>query len=198
MQEFFYEESSFVKNEEAAMRKFNMYKTLMIISFILSVICFFLLDYFPYDEKSGFLWIPFIIGGVVPVLVFFGLAFLFMKLKNKSYIDYDYTIVSGNVRVSKIIGRVKRKKLLNFNFSSIVSMGAFGSETYNRIFNTPGVKQIYLTNNNLPTNSDNFYYIYVSDGSKKLLIFDCSQSFIFTIYRYGNKTVLEKDFKWFI
>ena len=74
-------------------------------------------------------------------------------------------------------------------------MGAFGSETYNRILNTPGVKQIYLTNNILPTNSDNFYYIYVSDGSKKLLIFDCTQTFIFTIYRYGNKTVLEKDFK---
>lgn len=195
MQEFFYEESSFVKNEESAMRKFNMYKTLMIISFILSAICFFLLDYFPYDEERGFLWVPFIIGGIVPVLVFLGLAFLFMRLKNQSYIDYDYTIVSGNVRVAKIIGRVKRKKLLNFNFSSIVSMGAFGSETYNRIYNTPGVKQIYLTNNNLPTNSDNFYYIYISDGSKKLLIFDCSQSFILTIYRYGNKTVLEKDFK---
>ena len=92
--------------------------------------------------------------------------------------------------------KIKRKNILKFEAGDIVQMGKYGSESYEKLEKSPGIKKMILTSNQTPSDGCDFFYLQVNtEGSNKLLIFDCSEKFMATILRYSNKTILEKDYK---
>ena len=71
-----------------------------------------------------------------------------------------------------------------------------GSETYDKYAASPGIKKLILTSNTEPEEGKDFYYLIVSsEGSKKLLILECSEIFLVNILKFANKSIVEKDFK---
>lgn len=86
--------------------------------------------------------------------------------------------------------------MFNFDTSHIIQMGKYGSESYEKLEKSPNVKKVILTSNVTPSEGKEFYYLYVTiDSANKLLIFDCTETFMATVLRYSNRTILEKDFK---
>lgn len=191
MQEIFYEESAKIQDEGSAKRKYYVAKTLMIISYVLAVIwglfCFMFIIDVNHILSS-------LIFTLVPLALFIASGVILGKFKDKFYVDYDYTFVSGSLRFSRVIKNIKRIHIMNFNTSDIEKIGLYGSESYERYELMPDVKKKILTSNDSPEDNKDFYYFAVNTaGEKYLLILECSELFIVNVLKFTNRTVLDQD-----
>lgn len=202
MREIFYEESAKIQNEKSASRKYNVCRVFSIIFYALSILVLFLLiNNIPYyiEKLTGASALTIILNIVfllIPLLLLFFSGFILGKFKNRLYIDYDYTFVSGSIRIAKVIKNVKRKFLLSFDYNAIERLGKYGSETYTSYEKMPGIKKIILTSNVVAEEGKEFYYLVINhEDNKKLLILECTEMFMVNILKFANKLVIEKDFK---
>lgn len=194
MQEVFYEETSLLNKEKTALGKYRLLNIFSIASYVMAGIVALMFFYFYNIENFNLL--VFAVSALLPFALFLFFGIMLGRIKNTMFVDYDYTYVSGSIRISKVIRRIKRKNILKFETSDIVQMGKYGSETYLKIEKMPGVKKMILTGNQTPSEGNDFFYLQVNtEGVNKLLVFDCSEKFMATILRYSNKTILEKDYK---
>ncbi len=192
MKEIFYEESSIIQNEKAASTKYYIFKTLSILSYVFMTI--WLLMIFIAFDLSGNIVLN-IIFIAVPFILLLVSGILFGRFKNKFYIDYDYTFVTGSIRVARVIKNIKRKFMIKFEASFIEKIGKYGSNTYSKYESMPGVNKMIFTSNYTATEGKDFYYIVANvDGDKKLMIFECTELFIVNILKFSNKSVLEEEF----
>ncbi len=194
MKEIFYEESSRIQNEKSASRKYNIFKTLSIISYV-CVVLWILIFVFPFDFGQGNLILNLLFLIIPPALFVFS-GIVIGKMKNRFYVDYDYTFVTGSLRIAKVIKNIKRKPVMKFDVTNIERIGKYGSKTYNKYSLMPGVVKMILTSNVTPTEGKDFYYIVVNlDGIKKLLILECTEMLMVNILRFTNRGIIEEDFK---
>ena len=190
LNEVFYEETALVLNPKSAKIKYNIVKTLSIISYVFTIIWFYM--FYTFHALSNVVFD--IILFVVPTATFILLGYFIGRFKNKFYQEFDYAFISGTVRIAKVIKSIKRKFLLEFSCYDIEKIGEYGSETCNKYEKTPGIKTQILTPNNTPANDKDFYYIVVNiNAEKNILIFECTKTFILNILKFSQKTVLEKE-----
>jgi len=199
MQEYFLEESALVQQEGPAKRKYTLIKVFSIISYVCAIIMVIL--FFNFYSLENFHFLGFFIQVLLPFGMFLATGILLGRYKNKLYVDYDYTLVSGSLRISKVINKSKRRGFMKFDITSILQLGKYGSGTYEKISKSPNVKTFILTSNVNPSEGKDFFYLHVSHGDgQRLLVFECTETFMATILRYSNRTILEKDYnkKWYI
>lgn len=199
MRDSFYEETSVCQNASSQKTIYYIYLSLSFVFIILSAVWIFVIlytvDFGKITEGSWFLNILWII---LPLLATIALAILFLFLKNKHCLDFDYTFVSGSVRISKIIKEVKRRLICKFEASQIDKIGRVGSAEYNAISVQKNVRTIIATSNKIAADDRNFFYFLVSgidENKKVLLILESTDIFISNVLKYANRYVLEKDFK---
>lgn len=192
MQDVFYEESATMQNTGAAKTKYYICKTISIISYVAAVLWLVLaISFFPLE---GAILINILILAI-PFAMFLTSGILIGKLKDKFYVDYDYTFVSGSIRFSKVIKNIKRKNIIVFDTKNIEKIGRYASTTFERYSKMPGIKQNVLTSNTEPENGKDFYYLVVNVGGQKyLFILECSETFLSNVLRFSNRTVFEDDF----
>lgn len=187
MIETFYEESSHVQNEKGERNKYVAFHVFSIIFIVLSVI--FLIFVLANVEINNL--IPFIF----PFLFLVSWAVFFGIFKNRFYVDYDYTLVTGSIRFSKVIMNKKRKNIASFECSDIEKIGKYNSETFNQYKKMPNMKLNILTKNGNATEKKDFYYIVCKvSGEKKFFLLECSKTFLVNVLKYSGKSVLERDF----
>ena len=192
MKEIFYEESSVVQNVKSANVKYNIFRTISIVSYVLMTL-WILIIFFTLNLKAN--WILNLIFYLIPLILFFLSGFLFGRFKNKLYMDYDYTFVTGSIRVAKVIKNIKRKFIIKFDAKDIEKIGKYDSGTYQKYLSMPGVVKMIFTSNYSATDGKDFYYIVASiDGDKKLMVFECTELFIVNVLKFSNKSVLEEEF----
>ena len=192
MQEVFYEESATMTNTGSAKTKYYVFKTFSIVSYVFAVLWAIIVFNF-YEFKSNIFWDIVLVA--VPLVSFIVSGILLGRLKDKFYVDYDYTFVTGSIRFSKVIKNVKRKKVLVFDTANIDKIGRYGSEVFKRYASMPGIKRLVLTMNNEPQEGKDFYYLAANVGGQKyLLILECTELFISHIIRFSSRTVIEDGF----
>lgn len=192
MQEIFYEESAKIQEETSAARKYYIAKVFMVISYVLAVIWgIFCLTFLIIDLKNILLSL---IISLIPLALFIVSGIVLGKFKDKFYVDYDYTFVSGSIRFSKVIKNIKRKHIINFDTSDIEKIGLYGSELYEKYSKMPDIKTKILTSNSTPSEGKDFYYIVANvGGDKYVFIVECSELFIVNILKFTNRTVLDQE-----
>ena len=191
MQEVFYEESSKIINEKSEKLKYNLLFIMSIVCFVVSFLWIFIC-YFIYDLTVASIIVN-ILSIAIPFIVFIVSGILCLKFKNNFCIQYDYTFVTGSIRIDKVIKNVKRIHRYNFEYNQIDKIGRFASDTYFELGANPSVKRDLLTSD---ASSVDLFYIYVTIlGERNILILQCTEKFIAHIVRFTGKTVLEKDFK---
>lgn len=191
MQEIFYEESAKIQEEASAARKYYIAKVFMIISYVLAVIWGIFCLTFLINLKNILLSLIF---SLIPLALFIVSGIILGKLKDKFYVDYDYTFVSGSIRFSKVIKNIKRKHIINFDTSDIEKIGLYGSELYEKYSKMPDIKTKILTSNSTPSEGKDFYYIVANvGGDKYVFIVECSELFIVNILKFTNRTVLDQE-----
>ena len=191
MQEIFYEETSIVQNNSAERKKFKLFDIISWIFFLLVPATFFIV-FTSYNFSHNL--IVGLILMIVPIVVFLILGILFGKKKNTFCVDFDYTFISGSIRISQVIKQYKRKFMLEFETNQIERIGKVNSETYNKYTLMP-VKQISLTSNNVASENKSLYYFVVnSEGEKKLLTLELTEKFIVNIVRYTTSRILDDEY----
>lgn len=199
MQDFFYEESSKMSNERSGKTKYYIFKTLSIVSYVLFAL-WLLFFVFSYDLSAlnggiGQILLSLLIT-LLPAGFFLASGIVLGKFKDRFYVDYDYTLVSGSIRFSKIIKEIKRKNITAFEASEIEKIGKYGSELFEKYAHMPDVKTVILTSNETPEEKKDFYYMVVShDGEKKLYVLECTELFIVNVLKFAKRTVIDEELK---
>ncbi len=192
MQEVFYEESATIINAKSEKNKYNLLKTISIISYVILGVWLFLVFMF-YEFSNAVADIIFIL---IPTALFFATGLLFGKFKNKYCVEYDYTFVSGSIRFSKVIKNRKRKFIVEFDCADVETIGRVGSDTFEKYFDSPNIIKSVLTSNDQAGEGKDFYYIVANTGDgKNLYILECTQTLLANILKFSKRTVLEGDFK---
>lgn len=192
MQELFYEETAALQNVGSAKTKYYLIKTFSILSYCIAVLWFVLeLTFFPLEGNM----LLNILFAAIPFAIFLISGIMLGKIKDRLYVDYDYTFVSGSIRFSRVIKNVKRKSVLLFDTQNIEKIGKYGSTTYTKYAALPNKKQIFLTSNQEPAEDKDFYYMVVNvKGQKYFLILECTELFLSNILKYTGRMFFEDDF----
>ena len=190
MQEIFYEEASLVQEKQEENRKYYTLDILSWIFFLLVPVVFFVVltsyDFSHYPLLG-------VILVVVPMAGFMALGIVLGKKRNTHCLDYDYTFITGSIRVAQVIKHTKRKFIIEFEAREIEKIGKVGSSTYNSYTKMP-VEIKVLTSNKEPAEGKSLYYFIVNtEGLKYLLTFELTEKFIATIIKFVNKTSLLDD-----
>lgn len=197
-QELFYEETALHQNERSEKTKYFLCSTLSILFLALLIIYVGLtLGVIDFDALGlGNVFLNVLIA-VLPALGLLITSGVFFVMKFRFCIDYDYTFVSGSIRVSKVIKNNKRKFLYLFNTSCIEKLGKIGSETFMNYLKYPNLKAVTLSSNKMPSENKDFYYLVVNnvDKDKLMLVFECTEQFMVNVLKHSNKFIIEKDFK---
>ena len=195
MQEIFYEESARTQDEKGAKVKYNIFRILSYVSYFLLFVWGVISLYcFPLTGNLTTVLIN-LLFFLLPIAMFLASGIILGKIKNKFYVDYDYTFVTGSVRISKVIANVKRRHIISFESSQIETIGKYDSETFNKYNSMPNISKQIFTSNVSPDKDKDFYYIVVNSSSKYLFVLECTETFIVQILKFAGRSVLEKDFK---
>lgn len=183
----FYEESSIAQNSNKGAKRYNVLNILFWICVFIGVIMLL-----------GFLFfIPH-----VPSMIFFGLqvatcagmAFIFCRWKSRTNVSYDYTFVSGELRISRVINVNKRKLMTRFDVADILQVGDVDSSSYDRFKADPSTKTVLCTSNEESQEGKFFMYILIGDNGKKLYVLECREELLMQIMKFCKRTALDRDY----
>lgn len=208
-----YEESAVNANAGKAAKK---YKVLHICSWIALVIAFLGLMLFitmglpfffasPGSTPEGISaedWSNQIAGGrsmavfIGMQVVFFALLwFFFYSMKKRINVSYDYTFVTGELRIAKVFNINKRKFLYKIQPEEILQLGDVENSSYDRLRSDPSTKQVVLTPNAEPAEGKFFMYILAALSSgRKLLVLECREELLVNILKFVKRGTLESDY----
>ncbi len=196
MQEFFYEESC--RCDKTPKKKTRAFLAgLFCITCFLFAILWFVIGYFTINTGDDSLefFIAFLVL-ILPSVAFIVVGVICLRIKNKTYVDYDYTVVSDSIRISKVFKETKRVPLIDFNTYHIETIGNVGSQTYYKYNATNAIRKVYCTDNDYASEDKDFYYLIINYNSEKqMLILECTRQLIANILKTTRKTVLDKELK---
>lgn len=176
-----------------------VYRIFSIVSFVSAVFAFLTLLYgVPINTDEGFT-APVIISLVVWLVLMaamIALGIFFARKKHAFYLSYDYTFVSGDLRISKVFNNRRRKHLYNVPTDRIIRIGRVGSESYEKLKKSPDVKEDVCTPNTEADDDKEFFYIHAQTNvGKKILVLECRIQLIYTVIRFINRPgILEPEF----
>lgn len=102
MQEVFYEESVSTHNEKSAKNKYTLFTVFMVLAFVSAVLCFLNVMFSPTQDDGKDFTMAIIVNLVIWIVftVLFIAAGIFFSMKRHAfYLSYDYTFVSGELRL---------------------------------------------------------------------------------------------------
>lgn len=183
MKEEFYENSAAPHNEKSQKIIYTVYNVFFVLSVI--VLCVAIYMFFMFGD-SGF-----IVMAVFSLL--FGTLTFFIKRRLLPY--YDYTYISGEVRIIKVINGKHRKKVLFFDCKDVYLLGKTDSESFQKLYATPGIKKIIAAPDKFNTDKQLFYVGVKTGGENYIAVMQCEEKFIAFVAAIAGKNAVEKDYK---
>ena len=181
--ELFYEESATLSNTPKNRRRANAWKISFISVSVFAIISIIFLVNF----------VHFIVALIEAALIGALLIFLWVKY-DKAVVDYDYVFVSGQLRISRVFRRVKRRKVARIDYEDIIQLGDVENPSFERFRADPTVKTVICTSNKEAANGKFMMYILANDYGKNLYVLECREELLIHILRFAKRTVLESDY----
>lgn len=201
MQEIFYEESVALHNEKPAKRRYTVFTVTAILCFIFAAFALINIGGMPLQTAEGESLTgqpSFIISIVIWAVLGIGMiasgVFLLIK-RHAFYLSFDYTFVSGELRISKVLHNRKRKLLYRLSDDKLILIGRVDSDSYKKLKASPDNKEDILTPNTEAEEGKEFFYIQAATNvGKRILVFECRPQLISTILHYTRRNILESEF----
>ncbi len=119
----------------------------------------------------------------------------FYLLKKRVNINYDYTFVSGELRIVKVFNVNKRKLVTKIQAENILQLGDLDSESFTRLASDLMNKQVVCTQNDMPREGKFFLYIHVNEPiEKRLYILECREELLVNILHFVKRGTLASDY----
>ena len=124
------------------------------------------------------------------------LHFLFLKKKNKVFVEYDYVFTGEKLAVSAIYNETKRSFIDKTDVKDIVKIGKITSGSYKKILSDPTVKKVkYFSDGNTEDGKKIFYVLYNGKNGKTCMQIEVSEKFMVAILKVTGKEVVEEDYE---
>lgn len=195
MVEAFYEETILDANKDKNQKKYNFFNAVMVITIALLIA--YAIIVVPLLPLS---W-TIIFTGVLPLVIIGVSAFFSAKFRDMYCVDYDYSFVSGDIKIIKVINDKKNRLGVSFRCVDLEKIGKYDSQTFKKYSLMPNSKIYYMTSNEYPTKNNDFYYVvFTAKEERKIIILECSKKFISHVIYSSDRTILEEGFKvlWYI
>lgn len=181
----FYEESSIARNERKGKTKYQIFKILSNIFLAIGILGIALIFYVPLDGIVFWLFI---------CAWFFICWFILYRIKNRFNVNYDYTFVSGEVRIVKVFNVNKRRLLVKIQPEDIIQLGDVENTSFENLRADPNTKFVFCAANDEPSEGKFFMYIFANTNGKTLYVLECREVLLMHILRFVKRTALESDY----
>ena len=130
------------------------------------------------------------------LLLLFGGTWLWLRFFiRRVNVSYDYTFVSGELRIAKVFNVNRRKFLFKISSENILQVGDVDCDSYDRIKADPMTKETVCTPNSYPANGKFFLYVHCVDGTgRKLYILECREEMLVQILKFVKRGTLAPDY----
>ena len=134
----------------------------------------------------GFMMLQWIFSGfslqlLVSLLLMVGSAVLLFLYKDRLRTEYEYTFTNGELDFAQVYNNKKRKNLGTMRVKNVDSFGPVESDHFRRLISAPGAK---ARNWFLNRDAKLYYFYYVKDASRKIIVFEPSDELVEYIKKY--------------
>lgn len=201
--ENFIEETSSLKQSEKNRKKYFIYTLVSYASLVVAILSLFFAPIF-IKVKNGKITIVAsgagLIVNIATLVLTFGLFlflhFLFLKKKNKIFVEYDYVFTGEKLAVSAIYNETKRSFIDKTDVKDIVKIGKITSGSYKKILSDPTVKKVkYFSDGKTEDGKKIFYVLYNGKNGKTCMQIEVSEKFMVAILKVTGKEVVEEDYE---
>lgn len=123
----------------------------------------------------------FSIPTLILIALFIGATILLYLNKGKFRTEYEYTFTNGELDYAKVYNNVKRKTLGSMKVKNVEAFGKVKSNYFHKLINTPGIKPI---NWFLNREYELYYFYYIKENKKNILIFEPDDEMVELIKKY--------------
>lgn len=140
--------------------------------------------------------ISYAVSMLFPALFFGGLFAYTYFLKRRLNVSYDYTFVSGELRIARVYNTNKRKFLYRIDAEEMMQIGDVDSEGFDRLVQKdPSMKRIVCTPNDTPMEGKFFLYLQVANSyGRNLYILECREEMLVQILHFAKRGTLASDY----
>ena len=184
--DIFYEESSQCRSSKRESRRYKIISGVSYVLLFLAVTFLTFTIMFIPDVMA--IWFG------INTAFFFGMWYLLRRFQMRLNLSYDYTFVTGELRIIKVMNINRRKLVTRFECEGILQIGDMDSPSYERLALDPNTKKVYCTSNDEAADGKFFMYILIEDGGKKLYILECRETMLMHIMHFAKRTALASDY----
>ena len=110
-----------------------------------------------------------------------GAAVLLFFFKDNFKVEYEYSFTNGSLDFAKVLRSVKRKELGSMNVANVSACGHVAHASFQRFLS---MKDVTKRNWFLNRDGNLFYFYYVKDNKKNMIIIEPSEEMVEMIRHY--------------
>ena len=197
MSESFHEENVISLSPEKDKKRALLFSVSSVFSLIMGLLLIFLayigLMFSEVDESGK------IVTSIIPLIVYalFGagsifLFFVLRRRRNDCILEFDYSFVSGSLRIAKVMNHIRRKPVIAIECSDIEAMDNVETDNFKRYETMKDVKKVVVTPN-VGEEEARIIYIYGKfKGVSTLLLIEPSDMLLHLIKRSSRRVMFKR------
>ena len=150
---------------------------------ILYAFCWVLIVVFALYAAAMFqvIFMSFDLFAIVSTLLSAGLAILLYIYKDHLKLEYEYTFTNGSLDFAKVLRAAKRKELGSMTVANVTACGHVAHPSFQRFLS---MKDVAKKNWFINRDGNLFYFYYVKDNAKNMIVIEPSEEMVEMIKRY--------------
>jgi len=127
------------------------------------------------------LMFSFNLGTIVVTVLSIGLAVGLFLVKDNLKLEFEYTFTNGSLDFAKVLRSARRKELGSMNVANVSACGHVAHESFRKFL---AMKDVQRRNWFLNRDGNLFYFYYVKDNKKNMIIIEPSEEMVEMIRHY--------------
>ena len=127
------------------------------------------------------LFVAFSVSSLLITALSAAAAVLLFLLKDNLKVEYEYTFTNGSLDFAKVLRGAKRKELGSMNVANISACGHVAHDSFRRYLS---MKDVEKKNWFLNRDGNLFYFYYVKENQKNMIVIEPSEEMVEMIRRY--------------
>lgn len=128
-----------------------------------------------------FVFVSFNLGTLVGLVSSAALAILLFIYKDHLKLEYEYSFTNGSLDFAKVMRGASRKELGSMNVQNVTACGHVAHESFQRFLS---MKDVEKKNWFLNRDGNLFYFYYVKNDKKHMIIIEPTEELVDMIRRY--------------
>ena len=134
------------------------------------------------------LFVAFSVSALLITVLSAAAAVLVFLLKDNLKVEYEYTFTNGSLDFAKVMRGARRKELGSMNVANVSACGHVAHDSFHRYLS---MKDVEKKNWFLNRDGNLFYFYYVKENKKHMIIIEPSEEMVGMITRYVQAGVYQ-------